>query len=224
MESSQQNKNNIDSNHNPNLLKFIVDNIKLSEREWAKITKIKNIIDGLFNNQENVILLKNDPVDFFISNDIDPIKISSKEFNLLKAIHSNELKNAIKNENTGLFVDILKKHNLLSTYTEREWEMKLNEMAVSKIELESAILVPVNALVWLNVAVFEDVAFIGPPGDHERAWINTDLCVDCGACAAICPEEAIYETDQGYHMVSPELCTGCEECVPECPVDAIHMN
>ena len=48
-------------------------------------------------------------------------------------------------------------------------------------------------------------------------------CINCGACAAECPEGAISEGDD-RHQIDPEKCTDCGTCVDICPVEAIHAS
>jgi ferredoxin len=51
----------------------------------------------------------------------------------------------------------------------------------------------------------------------------TEECINCGACAPECPNEAITEGDDIY-IIDPELCTECvgfydhESCQAVCPV------
>ena len=44
---------------------------------------------------------------------------------------------------------------------------------------------------------------------------DTDHCIECGQCAAVCP--SFLDVDQRQTVTSPE-CTGCLECVHHCPV------
>jgi len=50
--------------------------------------------------------------------------------------------------------------------------------------------------------------------------IDAELCISCGACATVCPEEAISEGDETY-LIDPEKCIDCGTCVDECPQEAI---
>lgn len=45
-------------------------------------------------------------------------------------------------------------------------------------------------------------------------------CIKCGACAAVCPVEAISEGEDQY-VIDPDLCIDCGACQAECPTDSI---
>ncbi len=52
------------------------------------------------------------------------------------------------------------------------------------------------------------------------AYVITDECVSCGACAAQCPVEAISEGADRYE-IDPDTCIECGACAAQCPADAI---
>ncbi len=49
--------------------------------------------------------------------------------------------------------------------------------------------------------------------------INED-CIQCGACQADCPVDAISEGDATY-VIDADACISCGACAAGCPVDAI---
>lgn len=46
-----------------------------------------------------------------------------------------------------------------------------------------------------------------------------DSCVNCGACAAECPVDAISQGDSQY-IIDAGKCIDCGNCANVCPVDA----
>lgn len=64
---------------------------------------------------------------------------------------------------------------------------------------------------------------VGIDGDPHitKAVINSDKCVSCGKCKAVCPHDAI-QINNGY-AVKKERCLGCGQCVKECPQRAISV-
>ncbi|MBS3763607.1 MAG: 4Fe-4S binding protein [Planctomycetes bacterium] len=54
------------------------------------------------------------------------------------------------------------------------------------------------------------------------AVVNEEECDACGACAQVCPENAIQIN--GIARIDENLCTGCAACVPECPTGAISLQ
>jgi ferredoxin len=58
------------------------------------------------------------------------------------------------------------------------------------------------------------------------ALLINDECVNCGVCEPECPNSAIAEGDDIYH-IDPVKCTECvghydePQCVEVCPVDCI---
>lgn len=52
------------------------------------------------------------------------------------------------------------------------------------------------------------------------AYVITDECLSCGACADQCPVEAITEGDSKY-VIDQDTCVECGACAAQCPVGAI---
>jgi len=55
------------------------------------------------------------------------------------------------------------------------------------------------------------------------AYVITDACTACGACASVCPVEAISEGEDKY-KIDADACTDCGLCADECPFDAIEQG
>lgn len=55
------------------------------------------------------------------------------------------------------------------------------------------------------------------------AYVISEDCTSCGACAEVCPVDAISEGDDKYN-IDPDTCTDCGACEAECPVDAISAG
>jgi len=52
------------------------------------------------------------------------------------------------------------------------------------------------------------------------AYVITDACQKCGACASACPMELITEAEDKY-VINADECVSCGTCVDECPNEAI---
>ncbi len=51
----------------------------------------------------------------------------------------------------------------------------------------------------------------------------TDDCTNCGACADVCPVDAISDTGE-VHAIDQDACTDCGACDDACPVEAIKWE
>ncbi len=52
--------------------------------------------------------------------------------------------------------------------------------------------------------------------------IDEEKCTGCGACASVCPTEAINVNEKA--KVDEEKCIECSVCIDECPVGAITLE
>lgn len=55
--------------------------------------------------------------------------------------------------------------------------------------------------------------------------INTDKCIGCGKCCAVCPGTLLElnSVKRKAEMLYPRDCWGCVSCVKECPKGAIEF-
>ncbi len=55
------------------------------------------------------------------------------------------------------------------------------------------------------------------------AYKINEECINCGACEAECPVEAISEGD-GVRVIDADTCIECGACAGACPVDAAQAE
>ena len=55
------------------------------------------------------------------------------------------------------------------------------------------------------------------------AYIISDECISCGACASECPVDCITEGD-GKYIIAADACIECGSCAAACPVGAISQE
>jgi NADH:ubiquinone oxidoreductase subunit F (NADH-binding)/NAD-dependent dihydropyrimidine dehydrogenase PreA subunit len=54
--------------------------------------------------------------------------------------------------------------------------------------------------------------------------IQEDICTGCGACAKICPVEAISGEKKKPHSIDADVCIRCKLCLSRCPEEAIYAE
>ncbi len=55
-------------------------------------------------------------------------------------------------------------------------------------------------------------------------FIDPEACTGCGACASICPHQAIEGEKKEPHKIDPELCTRCGSCMDVCKFGAVQVK
>ena len=51
------------------------------------------------------------------------------------------------------------------------------------------------------------------------AYKISEKCINCGACAGVCPMSCIAQGDERF-VVDPNVCIDCGSCAGVCPVEA----
>ena len=77
-----------------------------------------------------------------------------------------------------------------------------------------------DSMRYLQQALAQAVEGIGE--EAAEPYRITDYCCGCGACAAVCPKEAVRITmdAEGFrqYAIDPELCIRCGKCATVCPM------
>jgi ferredoxin len=77
------------------------------------------------------------------------------------------------------------------------------------------------------LAPTQDAAFASPHSPLARLECDRASCTLCGACATICPTEAISFDEGGADAVllcDPGRCVGCGRCVSSCPERSLRVE
>ena len=81
--------------------------------------------------------------------------------------------------------------------------------------------VPDDKIEIITEALEENNAIINKKG---RVKIDFENCIDCGACVALCPTDALYMNSQNQLEYTEERCMACLLCVDSCPRFAIKED
>jgi NADH:ubiquinone oxidoreductase subunit F (NADH-binding)/(2Fe-2S) ferredoxin/Pyruvate/2-oxoacid:ferredoxin oxidoreductase delta subunit len=55
-------------------------------------------------------------------------------------------------------------------------------------------------------------------------WISESDCTGCGACAKICPAQAIKGEKKQSHLILAEICSKCGSCIDVCKANAVMVQ
>ena len=53
---------------------------------------------------------------------------------------------------------------------------------------------------------------------EKNGAVKTNVCIQCGKCARVCPEGAISQNAKGTYVINKKLCVGCGKCEEACPM------
>ena len=58
----------------------------------------------------------------------------------------------------------------------------------------------------------------------KRVVIDPGKCIGCGACARICPVNAIKGEKKSAHVIDANVCVKCGACIEKCPIKVISFK
>ena len=76
---------------------------------------------------------------------------------------------------------------------------------------------------WFDLSKnpIERVAFsFGGAEKREEGYYITDVCIGCGSCVSVCPQNCIL-TDNIPYVIEQDHCLHCGNCMTACPVGAV---
>jgi len=56
-----------------------------------------------------------------------------------------------------------------------------------------------------------------------KAKVNVRVCLACGGCIAVCPQDAITMISSKAY-IEKKKCISCEICIKTCPIGAIEWE
>ena len=88
------------------------------------------------------------------------------------------------------------------------------ELVLADCDVDAA-----NLFLLFNPEIEKEEVFVS----GQAAYIDKDICTNCGVCIDYCRFDAIHKID-GEVLISETECEGCELCVRVCPEEAIYME
>lgn len=79
--------------------------------------------------------------------------------------------------------------------------------------------VPENKIKEITDALEQNKVIVNKKG---RVFVDTDKCIDCGACISLCPTDALHFDNDERLEFSYDICIGCLLCLDSCPRYAIE--
>ena len=60
-------------------------------------------------------------------------------------------------------------------------------------------------------------------GEKTEGYFITDACIDCGSCAAVCPQSCCI-ADSVPNVIVQEQCLHCGNCFKACPIGTVERR
>lgn len=73
-----------------------------------------------------------------------------------------------------------------------------------------------------GIPIYRETFLVGQPEEVYRGFLITDGCIECGQCAAVCPQQCI--APAAPYVIRQENCLHCGLCAETCPVTAIDKR
>lgn len=109
------------------------------------------------------------------------------------------------------------------SFTKKVAEYRPDKLDLSKaFELGKNILEKISNSSEFSPAIPGNRPYKARKSGEPYAPVTSNLCTNCGKCAALCPVEAINFDD--YSIVDQSKCIHCASCIKKCPVEAKYFD
>ena len=157
-----------------------------------------------------------------------------------KDLASAEIDVTIAERNPWLGGHVCQVHRLFQS---EAWPSVCDASCVGPVQAKGAMLSDrINSLTQTRIVGVEKVdGSFSVSLESDPPFVDPELCISCGECARVCPEETIRRFDHGAssrkaidkeferavpdtYSILPDVCTKCGDCLPVCPTDAIDLE